>query len=160
MSDANATPSLNIGDNLPAISLPMTGGSDFNSQDYQDQILVIYFYPKDSTPGCTIEGNDFNHHLDAFHAAGCQIFGVSRDSMRKHDNFKSKECFNFELISDADESLCNLLDVIKLKKLYGKEYLGIDRSTFVFAQGKLVKEWRTVKVKGHVEEVLAFVQTL
>ncbi len=150
---------LQIGDQLPPISLPMTGASNFNSSDYAGQKLVIYFYPKDSTPGCTSEGNDFNAQLSAFKAANCQVFGVSRDSMRRHDNFKAKQEFNFELISDEQEQLCQLFDVIKLKKLYGKEYLGIDRSTFVFNEaGVLLKEWRKVKVKGHVEEVLAFVQ--
>ena len=98
MSDANANTSLNIGDNLPAISLPMTGGSDFNCQDYQDQILVIYFYPKDSTPGCTIEGNDFNHHLDAFHAAGCQIFG-----------FLAIQCVNMTILKAKNALILNLL---------------------------------------------------
>ena len=152
---------LQIGDQLPAISLPMTGASDFNSSDYTGQKLVIYFYPKDSTPGCTTEGNDFNAQLTAFKATNCQVFGVSRDSMRRHDNFKAKQGFEFELISDEEEQLCQLLDVIKLKKLYGKEYLGIDRSTFVFDEsGELVKEWRKVKVKGHVDEVLSFVQAL
>ncbi|MDP6967547.1 MAG: peroxiredoxin [Gammaproteobacteria bacterium] len=161
MTDSNTVTSLQIGDTLPSVILPMTGEHDFNSRDYHGQTLVIYFYPKDSTPGCTTEGNDFNQHLDAFNAASCQVFGVSRDSMRRHDNFKTKQGFNFELISDEDEVLCKLLDVIRLKKLYGKEYLGIDRSTFVFnSQGKLVKEWRKVKVKGHVEEVLVFVQSL
>ena len=152
---------LQIGDTLPAISLPMTSDHDFNTSDYAGQKLVIYFYPKDSTPGCTTEGNDFNAQLAAFKAANCQVFGVSRDSMRRHDNFKAKQGFEFELISDEEEQLCQLFDVIKLKKLYGKEYLGIDRSTFVFdATGTLVKEWRKVKVKGHVDEVLNFVQSL
>ena len=152
---------LQIGDKLPAINLPMTGATDFNSSDYVGQKLVIYFYPKDSTPGCTTEGNDFNALLTAFKAANCQVFGVSRDSMRRHDNFKTKQGFEFELISDEEEQLCQLFDVIKLKKLYGKEYLGIDRSTFVFsATGELVKEWRKVKVKGHVDEVLAYVQDM
>ena len=152
---------LKIGDTLPSVAVPMTGGKDFNSSDYTGQTLVIYFYPKDATPGCTTEGHDFNQQLQAFNAADCQIFGASRDTMRRHDNFKAKQGFNFELISDEAEVLCGLLDVIQLKKLYGKEYLGIDRSTFVFdGQGKLLKAWRKVKVKGHVAEVLAFVQGL
>ena len=161
MTNIKQDTSLKIGDTLPLVTVPMTGGKGFNRNNYSGQTLVIYFYPKDATPGCTTEGHDFNQKLDAFNAARCQIFGASRDSMRRHDNFKAKQGFNFELISDEAEVLCHLLDVIRLKKLYGKEYLGIDRSTFVFnRQGKLIKEWRKVKVKGHVEEVLNFVQNL
>jgi peroxiredoxin Q/BCP len=139
----------------------MTGDRDFNNQDYLGQNLVIYFYPKDSTPGCTTEGNDFNANIQAFQDANCLIFGVSRDTVRSHNNFKVKQGFTFELISDEAELLCSVFDVIRQKKLYGKEYMGIDRSTFVIdSQGKLVKAWRQVKVKGHVETVLAFVQSL
>ncbi|WP_428036140.1 peroxiredoxin [Amphritea sp.] len=117
--------------------------------------VVIYFYPKDSTPGCTTEGQDFRDMYSEFQAANTQIFGVSRDSMRAHENFKAKQSFPFELISDPDETLCKLFDVIKLKKLYGKEHLGIERSTFLIdANGVLRKEWRKVKVKEHVAEVL------
>ena len=150
---------LQVGDTLPHVQLPMTGPIDFDSNDYAGQNMVIYFYPKDSTPGCTTEGNEFSASIQAFKEANCQVFGVSRDSMRRHDNFKAKQDFKIELISDEEEQLCGIFDVIKLKKLYGKEYLGIDRSTFVVnGQGELVKEWRKVKVKGHVEAVLAFVQ--
>tara|TARA_R110002074_G_scaffold170005_4_gene331988 strand:+ start:17506 stop:17973 length:468 start_codon:yes stop_codon:yes gene_type:complete len=117
--------------------------------------IVIYFYPKDNTPGCTQEGQDFRDNFEAFQAANTVIFGVSRDSIRTHQNFKKKYSFPFELISDADESLCELFDVIKLKKLYGKEYMGIERSTFLInKEGVLVQEWRKVKVKHHVAEVL------
>ncbi|WP_299201671.1 peroxiredoxin [uncultured Amphritea sp.] len=117
--------------------------------------VVIYFYPKDSTPGCTTEGQDFRDMYSEFQAANTQIFGVSRDGMRAHENFKAKQSFPFELISDPDETLCKLFDVIKLKKLYGKEHLGIERSTFLIdADGVLRKEWRKVKVKEHVAEVL------
>lgn len=152
---------LQLGDALPHVQLPMTGDINFDSQDYRGQNMVIYFYPKDSTPGCTTEGNEFSANIEAFKAANCQVFGVSRDSMRRHDNFKAKQDFKIELISDEDEHLCGIFDVIKLKKLYGKEYLGIDRSTFVInGQGELVKMWRKVKVKGHVDEVLAFVQRM
>lgn len=120
------------------------------------QHVVIYFYPKDSTPGCTAEGQGFRDHYAAFQAANTVIFGVSRDGMKSHENFKCKQAFPFELISDKDESLCQLFDVIKLKKLYGKEYLGVDRSTFLIDQdGVLRQEWRGVKVLGHVEAVLA-----
>jgi len=123
--------------------------------------VVIYFYPKDSTPGCTTEGQDFRDMYAQFQAANTQVFGVSRDGMRAHENFKAKQSFPFELISDPDEALCKLFDVIKLKKLYGKEHMGIERSTFLIdAQGVLRKEWRKVKVKEHVAEVLAAAQAL
>lgn len=123
--------------------------------------VVIYFYPKDSTPGCTTEGQNFRDLIDQFEAANTQIFGVSRDGLRAHENFKAKQSFPFELISDKEEDLCKLFDVIKLKKNYGREYMGIDRSTFLIdAQGVLRQEWRTVKVKGHVDEVLAAAQEL
>lgn len=123
--------------------------------------VVIYFYPKDSTPGCTTEGQDFRDMYAQFQAANTQVFGVSRDGMRAHENFKAKQSFPFELISDPDEALCKLFDVIKLKKLYGKEHMGIERSTFLIdAEGVLRKEWRKVKVKEHVAEVLAAAQTL
>ncbi|UTW04812.1 peroxiredoxin [Amphritea atlantica] len=123
--------------------------------------VVIYFYPKDSTPGCTTEGQDFRDMYAQFQAANTQVFGVSRDGMRAHENFKAKQSFPFELISDPDEALCKLFDVIQLKKLYGKEHMGIERSTFLIdAQGVLRKEWRKVKVKEHVAEVLAAAQTL
>ncbi|WP_296058226.1 peroxiredoxin [uncultured Amphritea sp.] len=123
--------------------------------------VVIYFYPKDSTPGCTTEGQDFRDMYSQFQAANTLIFGVSRDGMLAHENFKAKQSFPFELISDPDEELCKLFDVIKLKKLYGKEHMGIERSTFLIdADGVLRKEWRKVKVKEHVAEVLAAAQAL
>lgn len=123
--------------------------------------VVIYFYPKDSTPGCTTEGQDFRDMYSQFQAANTLVFGVSRDGMRAHENFKAKQSFPFELISDPDEELCKLFDVIKLKKLYGKEHMGIERSTFLIdADGVLRKEWRKVKVKEHVAEVLAAAQAL
>ncbi|SEQ67925.1 peroxiredoxin Q/BCP [Amphritea atlantica] len=123
--------------------------------------VVIYFYPKDSTPGCTTEGQDFRDLYNQFEAANTRIFGVSRDSLRAHENFKAKQSFPFELISDPDETLCKLFDVIKLKKLYGKEHMGIERSTFLIdADGVLRNEWRKVKVKGHVAEVLEAAKAL
>ena len=123
--------------------------------------VVIYFYPKDNTPGCTTEGQDFRDLASAFEAANTVIFGVSKDSLRVHTNFKAKHEFPFELISDPEESLCKHFDVIKLKKNYGREYLGIERSTFLInADGVLVQEWRKVKVKGHVAEVLEAAQSL
>ncbi|MFK7605859.1 MULTISPECIES: peroxiredoxin [unclassified Pseudomonas] len=117
--------------------------------------VVIYFYPKDSTPGCTTEGQGFRDHYAEFQAANTEVFGVSRDSLKSHENFKAKQGFPFELLSDKDEALCQLFDVIKLKKLYGKEYMGVDRSTFLIDKdGVLRHEWRGVKVPGHVEAVL------
>ena len=138
-----------------------TSGQQVSLSALKGQQVVIYFYPKDSTPGCTTEGQDFRDQHAAFQAANTVVFGVSRDSMKSHENFKCKQAFPFELISDKDETLCQLFDVIKLKKLYGKEYLGIDRSTFLIdAQGVLRQEWRGVKVPGHVDEVLAAAQAL
>jgi peroxiredoxin Q/BCP len=125
------------------------------------QQVVIYFYPKDSTPGCTTEGQGFRDQYADFKAANTVVFGVSRDSLKSHENFKAKQEFPFELISDKDESLCQLFDVIKLKKLYGKEYLCVDRSTFLIDKdGVLRKEWRGVKVPGHVAAVLEQAQAL
>ena len=125
------------------------------------QQVVIYFYPKDSTPGCTTEGQGFRDQYADFKAANTVVFGVSRDSLKSHENFKAKQAFPFELISDKDEALCQLFDVIKLKKLYGKEYLGVDRSTFLIDKdGVLRKEWRGVKVPGHVAAVLEQAQAL
>lgn len=138
-----------------------TSGQQVSLCALKGQQVVIYFYPKDSTPGCTTEGQDFRDQHAAFQAANTVVFGVSRDGMKSHENFKCKQAFPFELISDKDEALCQLFDVIKLKKLYGKEYLGIDRSTFLIdAQGVLRREWRGVKVPGHVDEVLAAAQAL
>jgi peroxiredoxin Q/BCP len=125
------------------------------------QQVVLYFYPKDSTPGSTTQGQGFRDHHADFKAANTVVFGVSRDSLKSHENFKAKQEFPFELISDKDESLCQLFDVIKLKKLYGKEYLGVDRSTFLIDKdGVLRKEWRGVKVPGHVAAVLEAAQAL
>ncbi|TXI34826.1 MAG: peroxiredoxin [Aquipseudomonas alcaligenes] len=138
-----------------------TSGQQVSLSALKGQQVVIYFYPKDSTPGCTTEGQDFRDQHAAFQAANTVVFGVSRDGMKSHENFKCKQAFPFELISDKDEALCQLFDVIKLKKLYGKEYLGIDRSTFLIdSQGVLRREWRGVKVPGHVDEVLAAAQAL
>ena len=129
--------------------------------DLKGKQVVIYFYPKDSTPGCTTEGQGFRDHYAEFQAANTEVFGVSRDSLKSHENFKAKQGFPFELLSDKDEALCQLFDVIKLKKLYGKEYLGVDRSTFLIDKdGVLRHEWRGVKVPGHVEAVLEQAKTL
>ncbi|MDD2162428.1 peroxiredoxin [Pseudomonas sp. MIL19] len=138
-----------------------TSGQTIELSALKGQQVVIYFYPKDSTPGCTTEGQGFRDHYPAFQAANTMVLGVSRDGMKSHENFKSKQQFPFELISDKDEAICQLFDVIKLKKLYGKEYLGVDRSTFLIDKdGVLRQEWRGVKVPGHVDAVLAAAQAL
>ena len=142
-------------------SAAATSGQQVSLSALRGQQVVIYFYPKDSTPGCTTEGQGFRDQYPAFQAANTLVYGVSRDGLKSHENFKCKQEFPFELISDKDEALCQLFDVIKLKKLYGKEYLGIDRSTFLIdANGVLRHEWRGVKVPGHVDEVLAAAQAL
>jgi thioredoxin-dependent peroxiredoxin len=124
--------------------------------DYKGKYLVLYFYPKDSTPGCTQEGQDFRDNYAKFKALNADIIGVSRDSLKSHENFKCKQEFPFELISDTDESLCKAFDVIKMKNMYGKQVLGIERSTFLIdPEGKVAKEWRKLSVKGHCEQVLA-----
>ena len=144
---------------------------DFEAQATSGQVVslaglagrqvVLYFYPKDSTPGCTTQGQGFRDLYAAFQAANTEVIGVSRDGLKSHENFKAKQGFPFELVSDKDEALCQLFEVIKLKKLYGKEYLGVDRSTFLIDKhGVLRQEWRGVKVPGHVEAVLAAAQAL
>ena len=144
-----------VGDKIADFSLLATSDKTISSKDLTGQNTVIYFYPKDSTPGCTTEGLDFSALYDDFKALHTEIYGVSRDSIRAHENFKKKQSFPFELISDPDESLCNIFDVIKLKKLYGREYMGVERSTFLLNEsGELVMEWRKVKVKGHAQAVL------
>ena len=154
-------PAPKTGQKIRPFSRPATGDQSISLSDLQGKNLVLYFYPKDSTPGCTTEGQDFRDRFEAFKAVNCVILGVSRDSLKRHENFKAKQSFPFELLSDEDESLCRQFDVVKLKKLYGKEYLGIQRSTFLIdGEGVLVKEWRGVKVKGHADEVLAAAQSL
>lgn len=141
---------------------PATGDQTIRLSDFRGKNhVVIYFYPKDNTPGCTTEGQDFRDLHDQFQALDAVILGVSRDGLKAHENFRAKQAFPFQLISDKDEAVCNLFDVIKLKKLYGKEYMGIDRSTFLIdKEGVLRREWRSVKVKGHAEEVLEAVRAL
>ena len=135
----------------------MTGNKNFDLSDYKGQNVVIYFYPRDNTPGCTSEGEDFRDNYKKFRKKNTQIFGVSKDTIKSHEGFKDKFKFPFDLISDSDEKICKIFDVIKEKSMYGKKYMGIERSTFLInEEGKLVKEWRKVKVKGHVEEVLSF----
>jgi peroxiredoxin Q/BCP len=145
-----------IGKKIKNFSLPATGDKNISLKDLAGKKVVLYFYPKDSTPGCTIEGQNFRDAKAKFSRLNTMILGVSRDSLKKHENFKSKQDFNFDLLSDEDETLCKQFDVIKLKKLYGKEYMGVDRSTFLIDEnGVLLAEWRNVKVKDHVEAVLA-----
>lgn len=151
---------ITIGKKIENFSRPATGNKSIKLSDLSGKKVVLYFYPKDSTPGCTIEGQDFRDAMADFTSQNTVILGVSRDSIKKHENFKTKQNFNFDLLSDEDESLCKQFDVIKLKKLYGKEYIGVDRSTFLIDEnGVLIKEWRGVKVKNHVAEVLATCKT-
>jgi len=143
---------------LTDFSAEMTGGKTFTLSDYAGKSIVLYFYPKDNTPGCTTESIAFRDLHAEFNAAGVEIFGLSRDSIRSHENFKSKLELPFELISDPDETICQLFDVMKMKNMYGKQVRGIERSTFLIdGNGQIVKEWRAVKVNGHVNEVLEFV---
>lgn len=150
-----------IGQAVPDLELLITGGRKARLSDYRGRHLVLYFYPKASTPGCTTEGLDFSAAQDDFTAAGAAILGASRDGLKAQENFKAKQGFPFDLVSDPDENLCRLFDVIKLKKLYGKESLGIERSTFLIDRdGILRREWRKVQVAGHVAEVLAVARDL
>jgi len=138
--------------NLP---LALSSGDTAKLSDFAGQWLVLYFYPKDSTPGCTTEGNDFNALLPKFRKLGATVLGVSRDSLKSHQNFCAKQGFQFDLVSDADEKLCNAFGVIKPKKLYGREFIGIERSTFLIdPSGRIVQAWRPVKVPGHAQAVL------
>ncbi len=141
--------------------LPSTGGKTFKLSEHLGKTLVIYFYPKDSTPGCTTQGQQFRDHYADFAAANTEIFGISRDSIKSHENFKAKFEFPFDLLVDTEELACQLFGVIKMKKMYGKEVRGIERSTFIInTEGALIREWRGVKVDGHIPEVLAFVRSL
>lgn len=152
---------LKPGDKAPNIELEATSDKKINLSTIKSTPFVVYFYPKDSTPGCTTEGQNFRDLYPQFKKLKCAIFGVSRDKIKSHENFKAKQEFPFELISDPDEALCKAFDVIKLKKLYGREYMGVERSTFLFdSKGKLAAEWRKVKVKGHADEVLQSVKDL
>ncbi|WP_412757253.1 peroxiredoxin [Legionella bozemanae] len=147
---------MNIGESVPDFAFTATNGLNARLSDYRGQYVVLYFYPKDATPGCTTEGQDFRDAYPQFQELNTQIFGVSRDSLKSHENFKAKQNFPFELVSDQDEQLCQLFNVIKMKSMYGKQVRGIERSTFIIdPQGKLSKEWRKVSVKGHVDEVLS-----
>ena len=138
-----------------------TGDQTVSLASLKGRNVVIYFYPKDSTPGCTTEGQDFRDRIEDFAALNTVIFGVSKDSLKSHENFRTKQCFPFDLLSDPDEALCQQFDVIKEKNMYGRKYMGIERSTFLIdAEGVLRNEWRKVKVKGHVDEVFEAVKAL
>lgn len=144
------------GRSVPDFEAAATGDRTIRLSELQGRNVALYFYPKDNTPGCTLEGQDFRDHFSEFQALECIVLGVSRDSVRVHENFKGKQSFPFDLLSDSDEQLCELFDVMKMKTLYGKKVRGIERSTFLIdKEGNLAYVWRKVKVKGHVEAVLA-----
>jgi len=145
----------------PDLELPATGGKTFRLSGAKGSPLVLYFYPKDNTPGCTTEGQHFRDLYVEFQKLKCGIYGVSRDSLKSHENFKAKMKFPFDLLSDSEETACKLYGVIKMKNMYGRKVRGIERSTFAIdGRGIVRREWRGVKVPGHVQEVLAFVKTL
>ena len=153
--------SFTLGQPVTDFTAQATSNTQVKLSTMKGQKVVLYFYPKDNTPGCTSESEVFRDLQEQFHASDTVIFGVSRDSMKSHDNFRAKLDLPFELISDADEELCKLFDVIKLKKLYGKEYMGIERSTFLIdREGILQHEWRKVRIKGHVQDVLQAAEAL
>ena len=145
----------------PDFELPATGGTNFRLSAARGHSLVLYFYPKDNTPGCTTEGQQFRDLYPQFQKLDCAVYGISRDSIKSHENFKAKMRFPFDLLSDAEEKACKLFDVIRMKNMYGRKVRGIERSTFAIdARGVVRHEWRGVKVPGHVQEVLEFVKTL
>jgi thioredoxin-dependent peroxiredoxin len=151
---------VSVGTKVPDFTAESTGGP-FTLSAHAGGKLVVYFYPKDNTPGCTTEGQQFRDLHDRFRQAGAVVVGVSRDSLKSHQGFKAKMDFPFELISDPEEAVCELFGVMKMKNMYGKQVRGVERSTFVIdADGTLAREWRGVKVPGHVDDVLNFVQTL
>ena len=148
-----------IGQPVPHFALPATGDKTISLADFQGKKLVIYFYPKDNTPGCTQEGQAFRDHIQQFEALNTAVLGVSRDSVKMHEGFKCKQEFPFDLLSDTDETLCQLFDVIKMKNMYGKQVRGIERSTFLIDENSvLIHEWRKVSVKNHIQEVLQRLQ--
>lgn len=154
-------PAPKVGKKIPDVALLLTGDKQAQLADYRGKPLVLYFYPKASTPGCTQEGLDFSAAINKFRRQSCRILGASRDSLKAQENFKTKQAFAFDLIADKEEILCDAFDVIKMKNMYGKQVRGIERSTFLIdAEGVLRAEWRGVKVKGHVDEVLEAVKAL
>jgi len=152
---------IKVGSKVQNFSLEGTSNLQFNLNDFTGKNIIIYFYPKDSTPGCTNEGIDFKDLYESFKNLNTEIFGISRDSLKSHENFKAKYNFPFELLSDPDGEVCKLFDVFKMKNMYGKQVRGIERSTFIInVQGELIQEWRGVKVNGHVVEVLDFIKNI
>jgi peroxiredoxin Q/BCP len=152
---------VHVGQMVPSFTVPATSGTDFDLQKFKGQNVVLYFYPKDATPGCTLQGHEFTKLLPEFKKAGTEVFGISRDSIKSHEKFKAKECYTFDLLSDEDEALCSLFGVMKEKNMYGKKVWGVERSTFLIdGDGKLVAEWRGVKAEGNAQEVLSKVQSL
>ncbi|MEA2093123.1 MAG: peroxiredoxin [Pseudomonadota bacterium] len=152
---------VSVGKKVPDFTLPATGEQEITLSDYTGRNVVLYFYPKDSTSGCTLEGQDFRDRINTFRRRKTAVLGISRDSLRSHENFRAKHEFPFDLLSDADEKVCRLFNVIKEKNMYGRKVMGIERSTFLIdARGILRREWRKVKVKGHVDEVLEAIKAL
>jgi thioredoxin-dependent peroxiredoxin len=152
---------LSIGSKVPDFTLPATGDQEIRLKKLKGKNVVLYFYPKDSTPGCTTEGHEFSELHAEFDKLGTEVFGVSRDSIKSHENFKTKQGFPFELLSDQDETLCQMFNVIREKNMYGKKVMGIERSTFLIdARGVLRQEWRKVKAAGHAAEVLEALKAL
>jgi len=152
---------VSIGKKIDNFSLPATGDQTLSLKDFKGKKLVIYFYPKDSTPGCTLEGQNFRDSYQEFRKCGTEILGVSRDSVKRHENFKAKQDFPFDLLADENEALCKQFDVIHEKNMYGRKVMGIVRSTFLLDGGGILRqEWRKVRVKGHVEEVLEAAKSL
>ena len=150
-----------LGKPVPDFKLSATGGKTVSLADLQGKNVVLYFYPKDNTPGCTLEGQNFRDQQSKFAKLDTVVLGVSRDSVKSHESFKQQEAFNFDLLADEDEKLCRMFDVIKLKNMYGKEVMGVERSTFLIdKKGVLRQEWRKVKVDGHIAEVLEAVKAL
>lgn len=150
-----------VGKAVPDFSILATGDKTVRLKDLKGKAIVLYFYPKDSTPGCTLEGQDFSRLYPSFQKENAEVYGISRDSLKSHENFKAKQNYCIDLLSDESEELCKIFGVVKMKNMYGRQVRGIERSTFVIAaDGRLMKEWRGVKVDGHAQEVLDFVKSL
>lgn len=150
-----AAKGLKLGEALPHFEVAATGGKNVSPSSWQGKTVVLYFYPKDDTPGCTLEGHEFTRLKNDFQARNAVVYGVSRDDMASHEKFKAKQCYTIDLLSDTKGELCQIFDVIKMKNMYGKQVMGIERSTFVIdPNGRLIKEWRKVKAEGHAQEVL------